>query len=92
MRQAGSKNTFRWAANVDYFYLCQTYARIPKHLICEQREPTDLVQTGLYQLETRLQRSREYRYMSYDEFCLLYREKLLAKKLWIFSDRQGQCA
>jgi len=27
-------------SNVDCFYLCQTYARIPKHLI---REPADLV-------------------------------------------------
>ena len=34
-------------ANVDYFCLCQSYARIVKHLI----RPADPVQIGLYQLE-----------------------------------------
>jgi len=41
-----------WVANC--FYLCQMYARIPKH-DTRQREPSDPVKTGWYQLEIRLQ-------------------------------------
>ena len=40
-------------ANADCFYLCQTYARILKHLIwLRQRDSADLVQTGLYYCNT----------------------------------------
>ena len=48
--------------------LCQTYE--DTYLICGNANLL-ILQTGQYQLETRLQQSREYRY---DEFCALYHD------------------
>jgi len=83
--------------DVDCFYLCQTYAKIPKHLICNNANLILFKQdrTNL----KRVQRSCEYRYMSYEDvlwgsyedFCDLYVVNV-GTKVWISSDWQGQCA
>jgi len=65
-------------ANIDCFYLCQTYARIPKHLIRDnanllilfKQDCTNLIVRNTFttiMITTNTD-------MSYDEFCLLCRD------------------
>jgi len=76
-------------ANVDCFYLCQTYARIPKHLIRDNANLLILFKQDCNNLK-HVYNDHLNTDMSYDEFCLLCRN-CWQKKIWIFSDRQGQC-
>jgi len=78
-------------ANVDCFYFCQTYARIPKHLICDNANLLILFKQDYTNLK-HVYNDHVNTDMSYDEFYLLCRDKkkygfLLTKKIWIFSDR-----
>ncbi|KYQ59975.1 hypothetical protein ALC60_00981, partial [Trachymyrmex zeteki] len=59
-------------ANIDCFYLCQTYAMIPKHLIRDNANLL-ILQTGWYQLE-HVYNDHVNTDMSYDEFCALCRD------------------
>ena len=49
-------------SNVDCFYLCQSYARIPKYLIRGQRKFSHAIQTRRHELAPRVQRSCEHRH------------------------------
>jgi len=74
--------------NVDCFYFCQTYARIPKHLIRDNANLLILFKQDYTNLKHVY---NDHVNMSYDEFCLSCRD-CWQKEIWIFSDRQGQCA
>ena len=66
-------------SNVDCFYLCQTYARIPKHLIRDNANLLILFNRIVPIWNTFTMNID----MSYDEFCLLcrdYWQKNMAKK------------
>jgi len=76
--------------DVDCFYLCQTYARIPKHLIRDNANLLILFKQDCTNLKY-IYNDHVNTDMSYDEFCLLCRN-CWQKKIWIFSDKQGQCA
>ena len=60
-------------ANVDYFYLCQTYARIPKHLIRDNANLLILFKQDGTNLKY-VYNDHVNTDMSYDEFCTLCRD------------------
>jgi len=60
-------------ANIDCFYLCQTYARIPKHLICDNANLLILFKQDYTNLK-HVYNDHVNTDMSYDEFCLLCRD------------------
>jgi len=84
------ENTFRWSATRMLTAFISVRREDTWTFDTRQREPVVPVQTGLYQLETRLERSCEFRHVV--RWILFIVSRLLAKKIWIFSDRQGQCA
>jgi len=57
-------------ANIDYFYLCQTYARIPKHLIRDYANLLILFKQDDTNLK-HVYNNHVNTDMSYDEFCAL---------------------
>ena len=71
-------------SNVDCFYLCQTYAKISKHLIRDDTNLLILFKQDCTNLK-HIYNDHVNTDMSYDEFCLLYRD--CWQKKWIFSDR-----
>jgi len=60
-------------ANVDCFCLCQTYARIPKHLIRDNANLLILFKQDCTNLK-HVYNDHVNTDMSYDEFCLLCRD------------------
>jgi len=60
-------------SNVDCFYLCQTYARIPKHLICDNANFLILFKQDCTNLK-HVYNDHVNTDMSYDEFCTLSRD------------------
>ncbi|KYN29313.1 hypothetical protein ALC57_01253 [Trachymyrmex cornetzi] len=60
-------------ANVECFYLCQTYARIPEHLICDNANRLILFKKDGTNLK-RVYNDQVNTDMSYDEFCTLCRD------------------
>jgi len=75
MRQAGcgERIFFDRHANVDCFYFCQTYARIPKHLIRDNANLLILFKQDCTKLK-HVYNNHVNTNMSYDEFCLLCRD------------------
>ena len=65
-------------SNVDCFYLCQTYAKIPKHLIRDNANLLILFKQDCINLK-HIYNDHVNTDMSHDEFCLLSR--LLAKRI-----------
>jgi len=59
-------------SHVGYFYLCQSYASIPKFYM-RQRESVNLVQARWYQPKARVQWSCEYRHVILEDFSELCR-------------------
>jgi len=77
-------------ANVDCFYLCQTYVRIPKHLIRDNANLLILFKQDGTNLK-HIYNDHVNTDMSYDEFCALCRDCWQQKYGFLVIDKK-QCA
>jgi len=69
-------------ADIDSFYLCHTYAKIPKHLLRDNANLLILFKQD--QFETHIQRSHKHRHVLRGFLRII--SQLLATKIWIPSD------
>ena len=76
-------------ANVDCFYLCQTYARIPKHLIRDNANLLILFKQDGTNLK-HVYNDHVNTDMSYDEFCTLCRDCWQQKYGFLVIDKDSE--